>query len=71
VATELYLDARVPQRRRLLEVLASFSHQHPRSSPEKQFRRCNAASRGSNHHHSPPSNRKVGICHTITAASMS
>ena len=71
VAAELELDARVPQRRRLLEVLASFSQQHPRPSPEKQFRRCNAASRRSDNHHSPPANRKVAICHAITAASTS
>jgi hypothetical protein len=71
VAPELYLDAHVPQRGRLLEVLTSFSHQHPRPSPEKQFRRRNAASRCSDNHHSPTANRKVAICHTITAASMS
>jgi hypothetical protein len=71
VATELDLDARTPQRRRLLEVLASLSHQHPRTPSLEQFRCRDAASRCTDDHHPPPSNRKVVTCHTITAASTS
>jgi hypothetical protein len=71
MSSNLDLDAGRPEAVRVGKAGTCFGQHHARTAPCEQLGRSDPAARGSDNHHTAPSNREIRITHTITAASAS
>jgi hypothetical protein len=71
MSSQLDVDAGRPKAVRVGKGGTYFGQHHARTTSCEQLSGGDAAARGSDNHHTAPSNREIRITHTITAVSTS